>query len=284
MPLLGDSKSVYVGTTPITKVMAGSVEVWPKGTLDPLDSDVVYLSHLDEWDYNKNEFEGYRKSSVIKSSTSKRSIDSSGKFNKCFSGVTSATGDEHIRANGIIGLFNNDNATFKNKVFNFDFWVRPYLNINYTSDLFRIYFDNAIGSQPTSPPYIRLFAKSGSPVNKTEFLTNCFQFNGISTNPNAGNQVVGIVDRDTWTHIAVYYRGDRKSFGYNVWINGVSPASSEFYEVCGQLPEDPYPVEYALIPTRQIGDVALYDELRVCDKAKYTGNFTPPTAPYQIYK
>ena len=33
MPLLGDSKSVYVGTTPITKVMAGSVQVWPKGVL-----------------------------------------------------------------------------------------------------------------------------------------------------------------------------------------------------------------------------------------------------------
>lgn len=34
MPLIGDSKSVYVGTTPITKVMAGDVEVWPK--IDPL--------------------------------------------------------------------------------------------------------------------------------------------------------------------------------------------------------------------------------------------------------
>ena len=36
MPLLGDSKSVYVGTTPITKVMAGRVEVWPKGPPLPL--------------------------------------------------------------------------------------------------------------------------------------------------------------------------------------------------------------------------------------------------------
>lgn len=35
MPLLDDSKSVYVGTTPITKVMAGDVQVWPKGTPDP---------------------------------------------------------------------------------------------------------------------------------------------------------------------------------------------------------------------------------------------------------
>jgi hypothetical protein len=31
MPLLGDSKNVYVGTTPITKVMAQGVQVWPKG-------------------------------------------------------------------------------------------------------------------------------------------------------------------------------------------------------------------------------------------------------------
>lgn len=29
MPLLADSKSVYVGNTPITRVMAGTVQVWP---------------------------------------------------------------------------------------------------------------------------------------------------------------------------------------------------------------------------------------------------------------
>ena len=29
MPLLGDSQSVYVGTTPITTVMAGTQKVWP---------------------------------------------------------------------------------------------------------------------------------------------------------------------------------------------------------------------------------------------------------------
>ena len=33
MPLLDDAKKCYVGTTPITKVMAGSVQVWPKGVL-----------------------------------------------------------------------------------------------------------------------------------------------------------------------------------------------------------------------------------------------------------
>ena len=41
MPLLGDSQSVYVGTTPITKVMAGSVEVWPK--VIELQSGVAHL-------------------------------------------------------------------------------------------------------------------------------------------------------------------------------------------------------------------------------------------------
>ena len=35
MPLLGDSTSVYVGATPITKVMAGEVEVWPKVPVIP---------------------------------------------------------------------------------------------------------------------------------------------------------------------------------------------------------------------------------------------------------
>ena len=38
MPLLDDSKSVYVGTTPITKVMAGDVKVWPK--VEPLPTQI----------------------------------------------------------------------------------------------------------------------------------------------------------------------------------------------------------------------------------------------------
>ena len=31
MPLISDSKSVYVGTTPITRVMAGTILVWENG-------------------------------------------------------------------------------------------------------------------------------------------------------------------------------------------------------------------------------------------------------------
>ena len=38
MPLLSDSKTCYCGTTPITKVMAAGVQVWPKGG----SSDVEY--------------------------------------------------------------------------------------------------------------------------------------------------------------------------------------------------------------------------------------------------
>jgi hypothetical protein len=37
MPLLGNSKSVYVGTTPITKVMSSGVQVWPK-TVDAFEN------------------------------------------------------------------------------------------------------------------------------------------------------------------------------------------------------------------------------------------------------
>ena len=33
MPLLSDAKTCYVGTTPITKIMAGSVQVWPTGSI-----------------------------------------------------------------------------------------------------------------------------------------------------------------------------------------------------------------------------------------------------------
>lgn len=36
MPLLDDAKTCYVGTTPITTIMAGSVQVWPKGTPPPV--------------------------------------------------------------------------------------------------------------------------------------------------------------------------------------------------------------------------------------------------------
>ena len=32
MPLLNDAKTCFVGTTPITTIMAGSVQVWPKGS------------------------------------------------------------------------------------------------------------------------------------------------------------------------------------------------------------------------------------------------------------
>ena len=35
MPLLNDAKTCYVGTTPITTIMAGSVQVWPKGPPPP---------------------------------------------------------------------------------------------------------------------------------------------------------------------------------------------------------------------------------------------------------
>ena len=41
MPLLSNAKTCYVGTTPITKVMAGSVEVWPK--VIELQSGVAHL-------------------------------------------------------------------------------------------------------------------------------------------------------------------------------------------------------------------------------------------------
>ena len=36
MPLLNDAKACYVGTTPITTIMAGSVQVWPKGPPPPV--------------------------------------------------------------------------------------------------------------------------------------------------------------------------------------------------------------------------------------------------------
>ena len=35
MPLLNDAKICYVGTQPITTIMAGSVQVWPKGPPPP---------------------------------------------------------------------------------------------------------------------------------------------------------------------------------------------------------------------------------------------------------
>lgn len=35
MPLLSDAKTCYVGTQPITTIMAGSVQVWPKGPVLP---------------------------------------------------------------------------------------------------------------------------------------------------------------------------------------------------------------------------------------------------------
>ncbi len=44
MTLLNDAKKCYVGTTPITTVMAGSVQVWPKGEppVGPFDKLTMY--------------------------------------------------------------------------------------------------------------------------------------------------------------------------------------------------------------------------------------------------
>ena len=36
MPLLNDAKTCYVGNQPITTIMAGSVQVWPKGPPPPV--------------------------------------------------------------------------------------------------------------------------------------------------------------------------------------------------------------------------------------------------------
>ena len=43
MPLLSNAKACYVGTTPITKIMAGSVEVWPKGPPPPFRNLRMYF-------------------------------------------------------------------------------------------------------------------------------------------------------------------------------------------------------------------------------------------------
>ena len=49
MPLLSDAKSCYVGTTPITKIMAGSVQVWPKSVYPdtPGPFDMFYFPFED---------------------------------------------------------------------------------------------------------------------------------------------------------------------------------------------------------------------------------------------
>ena len=45
MPLLNDAKACYVGTTRIERIMAGSVQVWPKGPPPPFRDVELYLGN-----------------------------------------------------------------------------------------------------------------------------------------------------------------------------------------------------------------------------------------------
>ena len=46
MPLLDDAKTCYVGTTPITTIMAGSVQVWPKGPPPPFRNVRIWYTRF----------------------------------------------------------------------------------------------------------------------------------------------------------------------------------------------------------------------------------------------
>ena len=47
MPLLNDAKACYVGNQPITTIMAGSVQVWPKGPPPPFRAIALYVNSQD---------------------------------------------------------------------------------------------------------------------------------------------------------------------------------------------------------------------------------------------
>ena len=52
MPLLNDATTCYVGTQPITTIMAGSVQVWPKGPPPPFRNIQLWWCRYGELDFD----------------------------------------------------------------------------------------------------------------------------------------------------------------------------------------------------------------------------------------
>ena len=283
MPLLSDAKSVYVGTQPITTVMAGTQQVWPKALAD---SDMIYLNHCDEWNYNLQQIEDYRNDKFIKSVEAKRLLVDGGKFDRCFQSVEILEeGTSFPQKDWLIVNFTDNASALQYKSFTIDFWTRFADSPDISPGGFVSGFETIINIKDPhlNPDFIDYPINIGLlkiGINPSNYESSCQGVNG-TVNTAA---VMGEYPRDDWHHYAIYWEGNAKGYGWNAWLNGVSPAVGDFIGLYRGATEAPYLNNVTFCSSGDYGTRKHFDEIRITEGKKYTGNFTPPTKPYPLYE
>ena len=281
MPLLNDAKACFVGNQPITTIMAGSVQVWPKVLAD---SDMIYLNHCDNWDYDLLQIEDYRNDKFIKSVEGKRLLVDGGKFDRCFQAVEKRGTGGQTQKDWLIVNFTDNVSALKSKSFTIDFWTRfadrPGFDANVTTGYETIININAPDADPRFTDYPINIGLTEKGINASAYQSTCFGMNGTGvTGP-----VMGEYLRDDWHHYAIYWEGNAKGYGWNAWLNGVSPAVGDFIGLYRGATEAPYLKNVTFCSNGGYDVRKHFDEIRITEGKKYTGNFTPPTKPYPLYQ
>ena len=247
MPLLDDAKTCYVGTTPITTIMAGSVQVWPKGP--DINADIQFLAHFDkESDHGpggKIALLGSWTDDAIASFVPER-LDNDGKFGKC---TTFAPGDSRVQVS-----FNPELSL--NKSLTVDFW----LSLNSTT----VNYDAICGAYVAENPLWYSLRCFSSTLNLF-FVKNNF----VTQQLDVGSVTSG------WNHIAMTIDNSGTELIAMAFVNGVTNGLS--------VDESEAGCAFSLIELGAVPQITTgykIDELRVSEGLRYTGNFTPPTEPY----
>lgn len=181
----------------------------------------------------------------------------------------------------------NNSVTFSNIIFKFgysaffagsnsDFLSVPNSSVfNFTGD-FTIDFWANLTSVATPPCFIATAnGSTGSAGFIFQYLSGGIQF---LANYSAGawglNISGGSISTNIWTHLAVVRHGS----AVNLYINGTSIASG----VYGSTITIPGQLIIGNDASQSAGDfmTGYLDEIRVSNTARWTSNFTPPTAPY----
>tara|TARA_B100001741_G_scaffold203635_1_gene168129 strand:+ start:320 stop:1459 length:1140 start_codon:yes stop_codon:yes gene_type:complete len=266
MPLLDDAKTCYVGTQPITTIMAGSAQVWPKGP--PIVPEVVgnwlfngtvtnFNGPADDWSIGSADF-----------------VDG-GRFNQ--------SNTEALPAN----MWPNTSATWEEIELNTSldsFTYEGWINYTYTGAS-----TAALGNQLQ---YLFSFKDSngvrhGVSASKTNTSKNEFiilpaaSANEIDWNPES-RECFPIGD---WLHVALTCEGTGEPV--KIWVDGKYQENLQT-KTGGFLHEYIFggpakKVVYASqAPANMIYEKGRMSDVRLCSNVLYDKNFYPPTLPFPV--
>jgi hypothetical protein len=267
MPLLDDAKKCYVGTTPITKVMAQGVQVWPKGTDSA--ADIQFLVHCDKLKPNQQECAIAKVGPWVDISAMtdpvSPTIDSAGRFGNCVSAKKENT-------NAIACRFRKAQTQEKNCTLDFWFYRDWDDSVLYQTPLiFEMTYRNYFDIQKGSAFRVGVIGTNG----KNELVINCIFVNVQET--LVESLVIGDLNFG-WNHIAATFTNRSNSIICQGFVNGIGNGnmasvphiSTEptylYYLLCGMYPPSLPAVKF--------------DEVRICSGIRYNADFTPPTEPY----